>query len=818
MERPKLENRMSKIQGLKSSSISLDIKLRPIRFAFLVRPDDKRKVHDIFQVNTCLWGGMYNPIIPFFKRVPKWWERKGYRFDNAKQVINGYLDFFEPDFIVEAESGIANGLGFAQKRVLQLSDILVKAGDRNQNGYGLGVLDIYRELYKNEFQFVRRHKHNIVTTKPEQSSFSLFASCVFGGFPNHQALEYVSKSYEEAFDPKIVELNAASLLDLYKTAYTSALDIGSSKIEIHHHDRGDPTLFIFDAHQSKDLVDFWNLRLVERNVLAVPLQWVETLSPLCKDLILKNHHPLPGNPNGVMIHTTLMFSRSIPEEDIEPIYKQHFDTGSQGAAHLQVWYPSIWRPPSDQIHSATRPTLIAKEKNISLQVDQENPEIQFEPLHPDFAERYGNKYRWANVARISAWGDSEKITTTFPCDYKNPLFPKPSIGRGSNLPTNEGVVFFPLHKNLAERWKLTNGVSSFTEWFRGHNISCSQSESGNATQQIIETLGGFWGVSCIAHHGIVSLLNEMSRQPKHSMGTQEFQNKIKNALGKDIWRDRTFETLVERKAVELGVELRCSKCNTRGWHPISRLDEVMSCDLCLKEFNFPITSPNQDCKWSYRVIGPFALQKWAEGGYASALSIRFFASVIDTSMDTGIAWSSGLKLTLPTKESEADFILWYQRKKIFDLNRPTQIVFGEAKSFGKDAFEEKDIERMKILADSFPCSILVFSTMKNHEELSKTEISRLKKLTVWGREYDKERRQTRAPVIILTGTELFAAHNLNQAWEDKGGKHKELISHGWVRTENLRVLADLTQQLYLGLPSYHSWCDAKYARRNSRPT
>jgi hypothetical protein len=126
---------MSKSQGLKSSSVSLDIRLRPVRFAFLVRPDDRKNVHEIFQVSTCLWGGMYNPIIPFFKRLPQWWERKGYHFDNAKQIINGYLDFFEPDFIVEAEKGIADGFGFDQGRVLQLSDILGKAGDREQNGY-----------------------------------------------------------------------------------------------------------------------------------------------------------------------------------------------------------------------------------------------------------------------------------------------------------------------------------------------------------------------------------------------------------------------------------------------------------------------------------------------------------------------------------------------------------------------------------------------------------------------------------------------------------------------------------------------------------
>ena len=66
------------------NNIRVDIRLRPIRFGFLVRPDDAEKnVLEIFRINTCLWGGRFNPIIPFFKYVPSWWERHGFRFENA---------------------------------------------------------------------------------------------------------------------------------------------------------------------------------------------------------------------------------------------------------------------------------------------------------------------------------------------------------------------------------------------------------------------------------------------------------------------------------------------------------------------------------------------------------------------------------------------------------------------------------------------------------------------------------------------------------------------------------------------------------------
>ena len=156
-------------------------------------------------------------------------------------------------------------------------------------------------------------------------------------------------------------------------------------------------------------------------------------------------------------------------------------------------------------------------------------------------------------------------------------------------------------------------------------------------------------------------------------------------------------------------------------------------------------------------------------------------------------------------------MLWYQREEDFETDYPTETVFGEAKSFGKEVFKQHDVDNMKLLAEVFPGSILVFATMK--EEFSPEEIDRIKRLAQWGREYDREKRQTRAPVIVLTGTELFAEHSLEESWEKKGGVHKDFIGTGLGRTDNLRTLADLTQELYLGMPSYHSAILAKMRKR-----
>ena len=113
------------------------------------------------------------------------------------------------------------------------------------------------------------------------------------------------------------------------------------------------------------------------------------------------------------------------------------------------------------------------------------------------------------------------------------------------MPTAEGLVFFPEYKNISERWELVSGTKALNTWFNENKITAILSDAGRSTQQIIQTLGGFWGVGKIAKSGTVKLLDEMSRKPlTRSMHYSEFRQKIKDAVGKGIWRYKEFETLV----------------------------------------------------------------------------------------------------------------------------------------------------------------------------------------------------------------------------------------------------------------------------------
>lgn len=80
-----------------------NIRLRPLRFAFLVEPRDKKSLQRVFEVNSSLWGGIFNFIIPVFKSVPTRYHERYQKPISAKAMLQGFIEAFQPDFIIETK-------------------------------------------------------------------------------------------------------------------------------------------------------------------------------------------------------------------------------------------------------------------------------------------------------------------------------------------------------------------------------------------------------------------------------------------------------------------------------------------------------------------------------------------------------------------------------------------------------------------------------------------------------------------------------------------------------------------------------------------
>ena len=178
-----------------------------------------------------------------------------------------------------------------------------------------------------------------------------------------------------------------------------------------------------------------------------------------------------------------------------------------------------------------------------------------------------------------------------------------------------------------------------------------------------------------------------------------------------------------------------------------------------------------------------------------------------------LTFSTGLDIEHKGARFEVDFVAWYQEGKKFWLDPEPVLMFGETKSFGTEVFHQKDIDRLKTLSGRFPGAFFVLSVIK--QEFGEMEKARMRTFAEWGRAPTKN-GQPRAPVIVLTGTELFSDWHVKHVWEKLGGRHAELSKHPSVHLDDLWTLADLTQQLYLDMPSYWDWLSAYYERRRTR--
>jgi hypothetical protein len=73
---------------------SVNITLRPVRLAFLVDPADTRGIMEAIELNSFLWGRMFNPIVPIYGRTPKKWQSKFER--TTAREVSAMLPLFRP--------------------------------------------------------------------------------------------------------------------------------------------------------------------------------------------------------------------------------------------------------------------------------------------------------------------------------------------------------------------------------------------------------------------------------------------------------------------------------------------------------------------------------------------------------------------------------------------------------------------------------------------------------------------------------------------------------------------------------------------------
>ena len=296
---------------------------------------------------------------------------------------------------------------------------------------------------------------------------------------------------------------------------------------------------------------------------------------------------------------------------------------------------------------------------------------------------------------------------------------------------------------------------------------------------------------------------------------------------------RRVQLYTDAKIFTLGLEVQCSVCTQRSWHALDSASYEVQCPRCLSRFKLPIHNPAGELKWSYKnlgpfttpadddsspselewaykSLGPFAAQKRGGGAYSVLLTASFLCSYHHPATTTVLSFVAKGK---DGKDLEADFMMFYRNAAF--LERQMEWVFGECKTFNK--FKQRDIDRMQVISDNFPNSVLVFATLS--QDFSEEEKTLLLPFVKACRSYGKLDRPRHA-VLLLTGTELFSTFGPPSCWKHKTGNAKQ-----WADARrdfhSLLALCDATQSIYLGLDSWSADWQIEFQRRreeaNAKP-
>ena len=795
----------------------ISIKLRPIKLAFLVDMKDTNAVLEAIKINTFLWGGRFNPIIPVFSRTSKIWQKRTFGNKSAKDIIAGYVNAYDPDFIVQMCNCPYLNLIAGDRQTISVDKIVADAKHNRFPHYGIGLFEILDYFIHEELRFIRREPINIFIPRFKKP-YSLFLASVFGELPDDLDKVFWNR-YSKQIGANKVKCDISNYSNCWKNNrfYFSGLSsLYINKVKPHSW-FGDSYIFYLDATKTSDIIDYWNLRALGWNVIPVPKQAFkkETIKKFVRNFIEKNFYPYKYSSN-IYHNTTIIKSYYTTSEEMEQFVNSLGIVPPSKSNQLKVafqhWYPRIW----DEW---------AREKDNAECCDLESDSTEYEPtgkqgsfrlktLTPKFINRSSfGKACFANEIIIHSYGDKVPIAEVFPQGGRElagafGFMLSPSEHRFSK----KGLVYLSPYPNLSVSLIKPEAEDIFLAWLENRGWQAELSPAGRIAKQMLKQLGGICGINILANENLVELLGEMQGEKikKHS----EFNRRISKFI-KPEWGDidkgklqeftkNRIQKLVNVGVIQVGMELQCPICHQRSWYSIKEVDYSLKCPKCLAQFHFPSHSPKK-IQWSYRTVGPFSSSNQAYGAYSVLLTLRFFTQLLHGA----ITPITSFVLIKDKKEiGEVDLGLFFRELRF--LSGKIEVIFAECKTYNR--FTRKDIKRMRVIANKFPGAVMVFATLR--DSFTKSEKKYLCDFVSKYREYWEANRPYN-PVLILTGTELFSDLGPPFCWREKGDIYAEAAKN-FSAMYDLFHLCDITQQLYLGLEPWQEWLEKQRGTFQSR--
>jgi len=234
------------------ATISVSVSYRPIRIGFLVNVDDISSLIEACRINTVLWGGVYNPIIPI--GTHEW-------------SVESLVESFNVDLLFPVVKGVKVNAIIEDYPYLKLphyksEHIFSKllSGGKLYANY-LDIIHVIDHYWREEFRHTETSNCCLVSWDRKDTCSALFA-LTFGLFYANKDLRY---DYSEASRKGLkaqniqIGLDASIPTDLHKGLTPIRLTGDRLRRQPPYSDRPDG-IYVGDEDNFLDLVTFWNVR------------------------------------------------------------------------------------------------------------------------------------------------------------------------------------------------------------------------------------------------------------------------------------------------------------------------------------------------------------------------------------------------------------------------------------------------------------------------------------------------------------------------------------------------------------------------------
>jgi hypothetical protein len=738
--------------------------------------------------------------------MPKYWINPSNKFKTASKIRTGYIDTFDPDFILSRQAKTLRYEDNITRGNISIAEFWQYAKSEQTPSIGISIYEIAEHMYRSEMKFIQKDPPTFIFPQ-YTNEYSLFFSAVFGTLPEVHYNHFVY------YFEKVLEIKhqKCDLKDFYKllTPRNQFLRrISQYRINSKPLGRKNDVIYLLDAKSPSDIFDYWNLRALGWNIIPIPIQTMEEAEFLDFAIdFIRNAYYLYGYNHQNFHNAILQKSRSIDKKyftKFSEFLSSKLQTDKTNPPNYMVrdWFPSIWDQEAMPFDEQILGFVEYQREKISFNKLPEK--LSFTTPRLDVMKEFGSfgKTQYAVDIDYRIYGAEALFAEVLPEATRKLAQHLGAFEIDEWRFSKSGLVHLCRHTDWLVELQLPLAEYVFKHWFTEKGWHISLSVPGKVGHQILKHLGGIWGTGLLMDVRTINMLSEMCED--HHKTANEVRAVAARRVNEQKYGNNKPETIINNlikcNALALGIESQCTVCEQRSWFSLKEFDYTLRCPKCLSEFSPPLAKPTE-MNWAYKAIGPFNLPKKSFGLYTVLLTLKFFSINFDLSTTPMLCFNA-IKKDI---QIEADLAILFRRHRFNENRIEPSLLFAECKTFND--FTKKDIDRLNVIMNNFPNAYIVLATLR--DTFKPEEVRMIKSLAIKGRKCGADLKP-RNPIIILTGEQLFENWWPPGKWAKKEDPFATIYASA--SHKDVDSLFDVTQQIYLGLEPWQD-CINKYIQK-----